>query len=205
MQSPLLKSLVEAFRCLPGVGQRTAQRMAFHVLQRDRQGGQHLAEVLAEAVEKIGHCEQCRTLSEETLCHLCRDHSRDNGQLCVVESPADILALEMATGFRGQYFVLHGHLSPLDGIGPAELRLDLLKNRLVSGAIEELIIALSPGIEAEATSRYLQAMARERRVKASRIAHGVPMGGELEFTDPGTLAHAFGGRTEMMSQESEHE
>jgi recombination protein RecR len=192
--SPLLTELIDALRCLPGVGAKTAQRMAFHVLERDRAGARKLAERLAVAVERIGNCTRCRTFSEEPICALCVNPARDRALLCVVETPVDQLAIEQATGFRGQYFVLLGRLSPLDGLGPRELGLDLLATRLGEGEIRELIVATNPTVEGEATAHLLAQLARAAGVRASRLAHGVPLGGELEFIDRGTLAHAFGGR-----------
>ncbi|MGY1459159.1 MULTISPECIES: recombination mediator RecR [unclassified Luteimonas] len=197
MSVPLLEQLVEAFRVLPGVGQKTAQRMAYHVLERGRDGGRRLAEVLGEAVEKIGHCERCRDFSETPLCATCASASRDAQLLCAVESPADRLAIEQATGYRGLYFVLQGRLSPLDGIGPRELGLHLLGERLAQGEVQELIIATNPTVEGEATAHYLAQLARQHGVRPSRPAHGLPLGGELEYVDRGTLSHAFGSRGEM--------
>ena len=197
MTSPLLEQLIESLRVLPGVGQKTAQRMAYHLLDRERDGGKRLAAVLAEALERIGHCAQCRDFTEGTLCAICASGSRDRHQLCVVESPSDRLAIEQATGYRGVYFVLHGRLSPLDGIGPRELGLDALADRLGAGEAGELIIATNPTVEGEATAHYLAQLARQHGVRPSRLAHGVPLGGELEYVDRGTLAHAFGGRSEM--------
>lgn len=195
--SPLLADLIDALRCLPGVGAKTAQRMAFHVLERDRAGARKLAERLANAVERIGNCTRCRTFSEESVCVLCASTSRDRSLLCVVETPVDQLAIEQATGFRGHYFVLLGRLSPLDGLGPKELGLDLLAARLAEGDVQELIVATNPTVEGEATAHMLAQLARAAGVRASRLAHGVPLGGELEFIDRGTLAHAFGGRQEL--------
>lgn len=192
--SPLLADLIDALRCLPGVGAKTAQRMAFHVLERDRVGGKRLAERLAVAVERIGNCTRCRTFSEEAVCALCASTSRDRSLLCIVETPIDQLAIETATGFRGHYFVLLGRLSPLDGLGPKELGFDVLAQRLAEGEIQELIVATNPTVEGEATAHVLAQLARTAGVRASRLAHGVPLGGELEFIDRGTLAHAFGGR-----------
>jgi len=197
MSLPLLEQLIEAFRVLPGVGQKTAQRMAYHVLEREREGGQKLAEVLAKAIERIGHCEQCRDFSETEICAVCANGSRERQQLCAVESPADRLAIETATGFRGVYFVLQGRLSPLDGIGPRELGLDQLEARLKQGEVNELIIATSATVEGEATAHYLAQMARGHKVRPSRLAQGLPLGGELEYVDRGTLSHAFGTRTEV--------
>ena len=192
--SPLLTDLIDALRCLPGVGAKTAQRMAFHVLERDRDGAKRLAERLASAVERIGNCQRCRTFSEETICALCASNARDATLLCIVETPVDQLAIEQATGYRGRYFVLLGRLSPLDGLGPRELGLDLLAQRLGEGEVQELIIATNPTVEGEATAHMLAQLARTAGVRASRLAHGVPLGGELEYIDRGTLAHAFGGR-----------
>lgn len=196
MSLPLLEQLIEAFRVLPGVGQKTAQRMAYHVLEREREGGKKLAEVLAKAIERIGHCAQCRDFSETEICAVCANGSRERQQLCAVESPADRLAIETATGFRGVYFVLQGRLSPLDGVGPRELGLDQLEARLGQGEVQELIIATNPTVEGEATAHYLAQLARQHGVRPSRLAHGVPLGGELEYVDRGTLSHAFGTRTE---------
>jgi recombination protein RecR len=192
----LLEQLIEALRCLPGVGQKGAQRMAYHLLERNREGGQRLAQALSEAMAKVGHCRQCRDFSESELCATCASASRERGLLCAVENPADRLAIEQATGYRGMYFVLQGRLSPLDGIGPRELGLDLLATRLAQGEVKELIIATNPTVEGEATAHYLAQLARQFEVRPSRLAHGVPLGGELEYVDRGTLAHAFGSRQE---------
>ncbi|MCU1126133.1 recombination protein RecR [Stenotrophomonas maltophilia] len=197
MSAPLLEQLIDALRVLPGVGQKTAQRMAYHLLERERKGGQRLAETLALAVERIGHCAQCRDFSETELCPTCANSSRERSQLCVVESPADRLAIENATGFRGVYFVLQGRLSPLDGIGPRELGLEQLEQRLAEGEVQELIIATSATVEGEATAHYLAQLARARKVQPSRLAQGLPLGGELEYVDRGTLSHAFGTRSEF--------
>jgi recombination protein RecR len=195
--SSLLEQLIDAFRVLPGVGSKSAQRMAYHVLERERTGGRHLAQVLAEAVERIGHCERCRDFSETPVCAVCSSASRDVDQLCVVETPADRLAIEQATGYRGLYYVLQGRLSPLDGIGPRELGLDRLGQRLAEGEVRELIVATNPTVEGEATAHYLAQLARQQGVRPSRLAYGVPLGGELEYVDRGTLSHAFGSRTEI--------
>ncbi|GAA5010738.1 recombination protein RecR [Pseudoluteimonas lycopersici] len=197
MSSQLLEQLIEAFRVLPGVGRKTAQRMAYHVLERERDGGKKLAETLQSAIDKIGHCERCRDFSEDAVCATCTAPARDPQLLCAVESPADLLAIEQATGYRGRYFVLQGRLSPLDGIGPRELGLDLLSSRLAEGEVRELIIATNPTVEGEATAHYLAQLARQHGVRPSRLAHGVPLGGELEYVDRGTLSHAFGSRSEM--------
>ena len=194
---PLLEQLVDSLKCLPGVGPKSAQRMAFHILQRDRAGGARLAAVLAEAVQSIGHCSVCRTLSEDEVCALCASGSRDDTLLCVVENPSDVLALEQATGFRGRYFVLGGRLSPLDGIGPGELGIDRLSRRREELGPRELILATTTTVEGEATAHYVAELAHERGIRTSRIAHGVPLGGELEYVDGGTLSHAFSGRREL--------
>ncbi len=190
----LLQQLIDSFCCLPGVGPKTAQRMAFHVLERDREGGRQLSQVLEQAVDNIGHCRRCRTLSEDELCSLCVNDQRNDEQLCIVETPADVLAIEQATDYRGRYFVLGGRLSPLDGIGPREIGLDQLAAILAEGVVKELILATNPTVEGEATAQYIGDMAAERNIAATRIAHGVPLGGELEYVDGGTLAHAFSGR-----------
>lgn len=195
--SSLLEQLIEALRVLPGVGQKSAQRMAYHLLERERGGGERLAEIMKEAMAKIGHCARCRDFSETDVCPTCANSSRDHAELCVVENPADRLAIEQATGYRGLYFVLQGRLSPLDGIGPAELGLDQLVTRLGEGEVRELIIATNPTVEGEATAHYLAQLARQANVRPSRLAHGVPLGGELEYVDRGTLSHAFGSRSEM--------
>ena len=191
---PLLNQLIESLRCLPGVGPKTAQRMALHLLERNREGGLQLASVMVDAMQKIGRCKQCRDLTELEVCSICANPRRDQSLLCVVESPVDVLAIEQATAYQGQYFVLLGRLSPLDGIGPAELGLDQLAEKLENDSPEEMIIATNPTVEGEATSYYLQRMAKKHAIRITRIAHGVPLGGELEYTDQSTLAHAFGSR-----------
>ena len=194
MTRPLLDRLQDALRCLPGVGPKSAQRMAYHLLEQDREGGRHLARLLAEAMERIGRCRQCRTLTEDPVCSLCANPRRNRHLLCVVEHPGEVAAVEQSAVYDGLYFVLGGRLSPLDGIGPAALGLDLLDGRLAGGEVEEVILATNPTVEGEATARYIAEMARARGVKATRIAHGVPLGGELGFVDAGTLAHALAGR-----------
>jgi recombination protein RecR len=195
--SPLISQLMDALRCLPGVGNKTAQRMAFHLLERDRDGGRQLSRVLARAMDEVGHCSDCRTLCETELCSLCASGSRDPELLCVVETPVDVDAIEQATNFRGRYFVLMGHLSPLDGIGPEQLGLDRLDERFASGQLKEVILATNPTAEGEATAQYISELARAQGIHTTRIAHGVPMGGELEYIDSGTLAHAFSGRRDF--------
>ena len=196
--SPLVGRLVEALRCLPGVGPKSAQRMAFHLLERNREAARELARVIEEAATSVGRCESCRTLSEHALCPICASARRDARTLCVVETPADLAAVDASTGYQGVFFVLMGHLSPLDGIGPAELGLDRLERRLDGGGITEVILATSSTVEGEATAHYLAEMARERGIRATRIAQGVPMGGELEFVDGGTLAQAIAARRDAI-------
>jgi recombination protein RecR len=195
--SPLLDRLIEALRCLPGVGPKSAQRMAFHLLERNREGALRLSDTLREAVEGIGHCRSCRTLSESEYCAICSSETRDRTVLCVVETPADVLIIDKATGYQGLYFVLMGHLSPLDGIGPKELGMDRLVERLDSGEVREVILATNPTVEGEATAHYISETARQRGIRATRIAHGVPLGGELEYIDGGTLSHAFADRRDV--------
>ncbi len=175
----------------------TALRMAFHLLERDREAGRRLAAVLAESMDKIGHCRQCRTLTEAELCPLCASSNRQGGMICVVESPAEVAAIEQSACYSGLYFVLGGRLSPIDGIGPEELGLGELQRRLAAGGVEEIILATSPTMEGEATAHYIHDMANGRNIKVTRIAHGVPLGGELEYVDSGTLAHALSGRREF--------
>jgi recombination protein RecR len=197
LKKGLLGQLTQTLCCLPGVGPKTAQRMSFHLLQRDRNGAKILADTLIEALAKIGHCQICRTLTEQDVCQICADKSKDSTVVCIVESPADAWIIDQATVFTGHYFVLHGRLSPLDGIGPDELGLDLLEQRMAAGEIKELILATNSTVEGEATAYFIGELARKHQVQASRIAHGVPMGGELEFIDSGTLAHAFNGRKSL--------
>ena len=192
--SPLLTRLIDTLTCMPGVGRKSAQRIAFHLLERNREGAGELALALDEAVKGIGHCQRCRMLTEHALCNICSASGRDQGMLCIVESPADVMAVEDATGYRGLYFVLMGHLSPLDGIGPDELGVPLLESRLRDEDISEMIIATNPTVEGDATAHFLAELAEAHDVQASRIAHGVPLGGELEYVDGGTLSHAFFGR-----------
>lgn len=195
--SSLINELIDALRCLPGVGNKTAQRMAYHLLERNRDGGQRLSAVLATAMTEIGHCTECRTLTENPVCTLCANLSRDRSQLCVVETPADVMALEQSTDYRGLYFVLMGHLSPLDGIGPEQLGMQQLADRLTGEELQEVILATNPTVEGEATAHYISELAVKNHVRVTRIAHGVPLGGELEYIDGGTLSHAFSGRREL--------
>ncbi len=192
MSKPLIEQLAEAFCCLPGVGPKTAQRMVLYLLERDREGGQHLSERLAEAMEKVGHCERCRNFSEQAVCDICSSPRRDEKLLCVVETPGDVLAIEQTANYGGLYFVLMGNLSPLDGIGPSELGIDKLLSRCEG--VDEVILALASTVEGEATMHYITEALKERGVTVSRIAQGVPLGGELEYIDGGTLSHALSGR-----------
>ncbi|WP_420555278.1 recombination mediator RecR [Neptuniibacter marinus] len=196
--SPLIQQLITALRCLPSVGPKSAQRMAFHLLERDSEGALALAEILQKAVAEVGHCRQCRTLSEHDLCEICQSESRDRSTLCVLESPVDVLAIEQTGGYNGLYFVLSGHLSPIDGIGPEDLGIDKLLEFIHSTEINEIILATNPTVEGEATAHFIAAQVKELGIKVTRIAHGVPVGGELEFVDGGTLAHAMAGRRSLL-------
>jgi recombination protein RecR len=194
---PSLTRLIEALRCLPGVGPKSAQRMAFHLLERERVGGRELAQAVTGAIDGLGHCRRCRMFAEGELCPICMSHQRDRSLLCVVESPADVVAVEQSASYRGCYFVLMGHLSPLDGIGPHEIGIEALERLLGEGEIAEVILATNPTVEGEATAHFLGEVVARHRLSASRIAHGVPVGGELEYVDGGTLAHAIGGRQRL--------
>lgn len=189
--SPLINQLISALRCLPGVGPKSAQRMVFHLLERDRNGGQLLARILEEAIAKVGRCQECRTLCEDPLCRFCDNPLRDRSIVCVVETPADVLAVEHTAGYKGVYFVLMGHLSPLDSIGPEDLGIDLFRQRLKQGEIKEVIVATNPTVEGEATAHYLAELVKKLQIRVTRIAHGVPFGGELEYIDGGTIARAL--------------
>jgi recombination protein RecR len=191
---PALTQLIEALRCLPGVGPKSAQRMAFHLLERDRNAIKQLANSLTQAAQCISRCQRCRMFAESELCPICASVKRDHSMLCVVESAADVVAVEQSGSYRGTYFVLMGHLSPLDGIGPEQLGLHALDALLKSGEITEVILATNPTVEGAATAHYIAELARAQHIKATRIAHGVPVGGELEYVDGGTLAHALAGR-----------
>ncbi len=194
----LLGQLIRNLCCLPGIGPKSAQRMAFHLLQQDRGGAKQLANTLLRAIDQIGYCQKCRTLTDSDVCDICIQSSRDKTILCVVESPADVWVVDQATVFKGLYFVLHGRLSPLDGVGPDEIGLDQLQQRFKQGEIKEIILATNSTVEGEATACFVAEIAKKYDIQASRIAHGVPMGGELEFIDSGTLSHAFAGRREML-------
>ncbi len=193
IQQSLLEQLVEALRCMPGIGRKSAQRIAHQLLQRNRDAAKHLSRILAEAMENIGHCERCRTYTENTLCHLCENKKRDDSMLCIVENPSDVDSIEEAN-YRGRYFVLLGHLSPLDGIGPDDIGLNELPKLLDDGDLKEVILATSSTVEGEATAHFISEMVKSRGKAVSRIAHGVPMGGELEYVNSLTIAHAIDGR-----------
>lgn len=193
----LISQLITALRCLPGVGPKSAQRMAFHLLERNRAGARNLAEKLVQAAERVGHCSMCRTLSETEICSLCANARRNRSLLCVVESPADVHAIEQSATYNGLYFVLMGRLSPLDGIGPEEIGLDKLEERLSAGEVQEVILATNSTVEGEATAHFIAEMARARGIRTTRIAQGIPVGGELEYLDGGTLARALVGRREI--------
>ena len=192
--SPALQNLMDTLRCLPGVGPKSAQRMTLHLLERDRDGATALANALSDAVERVDHCSRCRNFTELDVCEVCLDSRRDGKTICVVETPADVLAIEESGGFKGIYFVLMGHLSPIDGIGPAEIGLEKFHRRVVDEGIAEVILATNPTVEGEATAYYLTDMLQSEGVRVSRIAHGVPLGGELEYVAGSPLAHALSGR-----------
>lgn len=192
--SPLIDQLIQALQCQPGIGQRSAQRIAFYLLERDREGGKYLATSLQEAMTQVAHCRRCRTLTETEICPVCANPRRDPNILCVVESPSDVLAIEKSTGYHGLYFVLHGRISPIDGIGPADIGLKQLETRLREGEVNEVILATNPTVEGEATAHYISAMTQPLGIQTTRIAHGVPIGGELDYIDSNTIAHAFSGR-----------
>lgn len=192
-----LEVLIERLRALPGVGRRSAQRMAFQLLERDRPQARALAEGLLEALEKINNCDICQTLTEETVCEICADPARDERALCIVATPTDQWAIEATGTYRGRYFVLHGQLSPIDGVTPEDLAIPQLLEGLKAGAVEEVILATNATVEGEATAHYLREALRPLGVQVSRLAQGVPLGGELEFVDGGTLGRAFAGRTAL--------
>lgn len=189
----LIARLTDAFCCLPGVGPKTAQRMVLYLLERDRDGGRHLAGRLVEAMERVHQCRVCRNLTEADVCEICAAGNRDESLLCIVETPADVLAIEQTGHYRGMYFVLMGNLSPIDGIGPVELGIDQLLQRSDNG-VDEVILALASTVEGEATTHFISEAVKQKGIRVSRIAQGIPLGGELEYIDGGTLSHALNGR-----------
>ncbi|HSR62604.1 MAG TPA: recombination mediator RecR [Gammaproteobacteria bacterium] len=195
-ESNSLDKLIHALCCMPGIGKKSAQRIAYHLLQRDRDGARRLAEALENAADTIGHCRRCRTFSETDICSFCASSKRDESLICVVENPADVYAIEEAD-YRGHYFVLMGHLSPLDGIGPDELGLDKLAALLDEGNIKEVILATNTTVEGEATAHFISEMVRKRKLRVTRIAHGIPMGGELGYVTSSTISRAIEGRREI--------
>lgn len=197
MYSPLISQLIESLRILPGVGPKSAQRMALQLLEKNQAGAKRLAQTLVLACEKVGRCTSCRTLTEEEQCSLCKSEKRDRSTLCIVEMPADVFALEQSGTYSGKYFVLMGKLSPIDGVGPKELGLDVLEEKMSSADLKEVIVATNPTMEGEATAHYIAELAKKHEIKVTRIAHGVPLGGELEYIDGGTLSHALASRREL--------
>jgi len=196
IESPRLAHLIEALCCLPGIGKKSAQRIAYHLLERDRDGARKLADSLKDAMDEIGHCQRCRTFSETEICQLCASSKRDRGSLCVVENPVDVSSIEQSD-YKGLYFVLMGHLSPLDGIGPDEIGLHELAQLLDEGEIKEVILATNTTVEGEATAHFIGEMVRKRDLKVTRLAHGIPMGGGLEYVNSRTISHAMAGRREV--------
>lgn len=193
----LIEGLIEALRCLPGVGPKSARRMAFHLLERNRDGAERLARALLDACSGVRHCQRCRNLSDAPLCRICASDRRDSKLLCVVESPADVESIEQAAVYRGKYFVLMGRLSPLDGVGPQAIGIDSLRELLAEGDLHEVIIATGATADGEATAHFLGELTRGYAIRVTRIAHGIPIGGELEYIDSGTLSHAIACRREM--------
>lgn len=189
-----IDELIAALRCLPGVGPKSAQRMGYHILERAKSSGLALAKALEQAINNVRHCNYCRTLTENEICNICANSKRDSSLLCIVETPADILAIESTNNYKGLYFVLMGHLSPLDGIGPKEIGIELLQKRLQQNQLREIILATNPTVEGEATAHYIANLVANTNIKCTRIAHGVPIGSELEYIDGNTLSHAFSGR-----------
>ena len=193
----LIDELISSLQVLPGVGPKGAQRIALQVLQRDQKGGRRLSNALRDAIEKVGRCRRCRNLTELEICQICTDERRDRSLLCVVESPADVLAIDFAGGYKGTYFVLNGRLSPIEGVGPQELEIDRLETLVCSESLREVVIATNPTMEGEATATYIAGILRDKVGLISRIAHGVPLGGEIEYTDGGTLSHAIARRRDL--------
>lgn len=198
--SPLINQLITSLKCLPGVGSKSAQRMAFHILQRNKEGGRQLAQILLNSIAEIGNCRRCRTLTELELCGICANPARDSSLLCVVETPADIVAIEQTGSYRGQYFVLMGHLSPIDGIGPEQIGIEQLRALLKEGNVKEVIMAISTTVEGETTAYYIAEIAKGYSdISSTRLALGMPLGGELEHLDNSTLARALSWRSKITS------
>ncbi len=195
--TPLIDHLIESLRCQSGIGPKSAQRIAFELLERNRQGARQLADALSKAMDGVGHCERCRNFSETPVCTICSSPKRDASSLCVVENPANVVSIEQTSSFFGRYFVLMGNLSPLDGIGPEEIGLDKLKMIVDQNEIKEIILATGTTIEGEATAHYISEIFSSAELKITRIAHGVPLGGELDLVDGGTLSHALASRQEI--------
>ena len=202
MHQDLLNDLINSLTILPGVGKKSAQRMALYLLDKNKDGAGILAKNLEKAIDEIGRCSRCRMLTSNDLCKICSDTSRDMNSICVVENPSDVLAIESTGGFKGRYFVLLGRLSPIDGVGPAQLGIKQLVEKVISGDIKEVIIACNPTVEGDATAYYIAEQLKNIDTTVTRIAHGVPVGGELEFVDGGTLSYAFSGRKLMLDNES---
>ena len=199
--SPLVDDLIEAIQCLPGVGPKSAQRMVLHLLERNREGGVYLAETMAKAIEGVGKCKKCRIFTEMELCSICSSEKRDKSSICVVESVSDVFAIEQSNEYMGHYFILHGHLSPIDDIGPNELALDLLFSRARESETEEIILATNSTLEGETTSHFIfDTLKNEQHLKITKLARGVPLGGELEYVDRGTIMHAFSGRQNLRQE-----
>ncbi len=197
MSSPSLDELITSLKCLPGVGQKSAQRMALHLLERDQEGAKRIAAAVSNALDTVKHCQQCRNFSDSDVCEICSDERRDQSTVCVVEAPADVLAVESSAAYRGRYFVLLGRLSPLDGFGPGQLGLDQLEQQLSQGNCQEVILATSATVEGDITAQYIADIAARYAIKSSRLARGIPLGGELEFVDSGTLSRALSGRQQI--------
>jgi len=197
LYSPKIDQLINSLKCLPGVGNKTAQRMAFHLLEKSRNEAKELSVILIDAVENIGYCELCHTLTEDKRCQICVNMKRNHNILCIVESPSDVIAIEQSSCYNGVYFVLMGHLSPIDGIGPEDIGLNQLMQRLSSGTIKEIILATNSTVEGEATAYYISEQVKNYNIIATRIAHGIPMGGELEYIDAGTISQAINSRAKM--------
>jgi recombination protein RecR len=196
--SPLVDGLIESIQCLPGVGPKSAQRMVLHLLEREREGGKILSEALRLALDSVGQCQNCRIFSEDNLCSICKNEKRDKEVICVVESVADVFAIEQSNQFRGRYFILHGHLSPIDDIGPEQLGLNQLFLLVRSGEISEMILATNSTLEGEATAHFIyDALKDVENLDLTKLAQGVPLGGELEYVDRGTIMHAFSGRVNL--------